>query len=100
MLQGCSNCCAIFTKRIRPLLVFVDSLVMLNILQHWEKANFNPDPNDAVHFDVILPLLEALCQRPHLVRLMKEKSHEKAELGYDDTAQEICPAPQILDPWR
>ena len=87
-----------------PLLVFVDSLVMLNILQHWGKADFNPDPNDVVHFDVILPLLEALRQWPHPVRLMKVKSHtgcllneradEQAELGYDDTAQEICPAPQ------
>jgi hypothetical protein len=46
---------------------------------------------------VILPLLEALRQWPHPVRLMKVKSHtgcllneradEQAELGYDDTAQ-------------
>jgi hypothetical protein len=77
---------------------------MLNILQHWGKANFNPDPNDVVHFDVILPLLEALRQWPHPVKLMKVKSHtgcllneradEQAELGYDDTAQEVYPAPQ------
>jgi hypothetical protein len=61
-----------------PLLVFVDSLVMLKILHYWGKAD-NPDPNDVVHFDVILPLLEALRQWPHPVRLMKVKSHMPAE---------------------
>ncbi len=89
--------CRLCETHLAPLLVFVDSLVLLNILQHWGKANFNPDPNDVVHFDVILPLLEALCQWTHPVKMMKVKSHtemadEQAKLGYDDTAQEVSPA--------
>ena len=96
--------CSLRTSHPAPLLVFVDSLVLLNILQNWGTANFNPEPNDVVHFDVILPLLEVLRQWPHPVRLVKVKSHtgclmnemadEQAELGYDDAAQEVCQAPQ------
>jgi hypothetical protein len=90
--------------------VFVDSSVLLNILQNWGTANFNPEPNDVVHFDVILPLLEVFRQWPHPVRLVKVKSHtgclmnkkadEQAELGYDDAAQEVCQAPQKFGSWR
>ncbi len=75
-----------------PLLVFVDSLVLLNILQHWGKANFNPYPNFVVHFDVILSLIEDLCQWPYPVRMMKVKSHtgcllnERADPGAESPA--------------
>ena len=45
-----------------PLLVFIDSLVLLDILQKWAKANFNPRPSEIIHFDVIFLLLHALRQ--------------------------------------
>ena len=96
--------CSLRTSHPAPLLVFVDSLVLLNILQNWGTANFNPEPNDVVHFDVILPLLEVLRQWPHPVRLVKVKSHtgcllneradELAELGRQAENPEICPGPQ------
>jgi hypothetical protein len=86
------------------LLVFVDSLVLLDILQSWGRANFHPRPNDIVHFDVILPLLNVLRQWQYPVRLVKVKCHtgclmneradELAERCYDDGAQIVCPAPQ------
>ncbi len=38
-------------KQQAPLLVFImtDSLVLLDILQKWGKASFNPRPNDILH---------------------------------------------------
>ena len=45
-----------------PLLVFMDSVVLLHILQKRGKASFNPRPNDILHFDVIFPLLNVLRQ--------------------------------------
>ena len=36
-----------------PLLVFVDCLVLLDILQRWGQVSFHPHPADVVHFDVI-----------------------------------------------
>ena len=91
-------------KQQAPLLVFIDSLVLLDILQKWGKASFNPRPNDILHFDVIFPLLNVLRQWQYPVRLVKVKSHtgclmneradEQAELGYSETAQEVCSAPQ------
>jgi hypothetical protein len=41
-----------------PLLVFVDNLMLLDILKSWGKANFNPQSNGVMHFDVVLPLLK------------------------------------------
>jgi hypothetical protein len=86
-----------------PLLVLVDSLVLLDILQHWGRVNFNPRPKDIVHF-AILPLLNAQRQWQYPVRLVKVKSHtgcllneradELAERCYSDDAQEVCLAPQ------
>jgi hypothetical protein len=58
--------CRLHETHPAPLLVFVDSLMLLNLLQHWGKANFKPDSNDALHFDVIMPLLEALHQSHRL----------------------------------
>ncbi len=49
-------------KQQAPLPVFIDSLVLLNILQKWVIASFNPWPNDILHFDVIFPLLNVLRQ--------------------------------------
>ena len=39
------------------LLVFIDCLVLLDILWRWGTHNFNPRPKEVVHFDVIYPLL-------------------------------------------
>jgi hypothetical protein len=44
------------------LLVFIDYLVLLDILRRWGTHNFNPQPKEAVHFDVIYPLLLELRQ--------------------------------------
>jgi hypothetical protein len=39
------------------LLVFVDCLVVLDILSKWERTDFYPDPKEVVRFDVIRHLL-------------------------------------------
>jgi hypothetical protein len=88
-----------------PLLVFVDCLVLLDILQRWGQVSFHPHPADVVHFDVIFPLLKELRRRTGLVRLVKVKSHtgcllderadEWAERGFHAEPPEIC-----LGPWK
>lgn len=90
-------------KLSTPLLVFVDSLVLLDILQSWGRATFHPHPTDVVHFDVIFPLLDELRKRDGPVLLVKVKSHtgcllneradECAEYGYNADS-EICPGPR------
>jgi hypothetical protein len=44
------------------LLIFIDCLVLLDILRKWGTYNFHPRPQDVVHFDVIYPLLLELRQ--------------------------------------
>jgi hypothetical protein len=44
------------------LLVFVDCLVVLDILSKWGRTDFYPDPKEVVHFDVIRHLLMELRQ--------------------------------------
>jgi hypothetical protein len=53
---------------MEPLLVFVDNLTLLLLLQKWGRRNYNPEPKDIVHFDVIEQLLKALGQWPSQVR--------------------------------
>jgi hypothetical protein len=79
-----------------PLLVFVDNLVLLHILDHWgrklRRIDYNPEPTEVIHFDVVMQLLGVLRQWPLPVRLVKVKSHsgcllndrsdEQADLGY------------------
>ena len=87
-----------------PLLVFVDNLTLLLILQKWGQLNYNPEPKDIVHFDVIEQLLKALRQWPSQVRLVKIKSHtgcllnersdEQVEIGYSTADPEASPGPQ------
>ena len=87
-----------------PLLVFVDCLVLLDILQRWGQVSFHPHPDDIVHFDVIFPLLNELRRRTGPVRLVKVKSHtgcllneradEWAERGFLAEPPEICPGPR------
>jgi ribonuclease HI len=62
-----------------PLLVFVDCLVLLDILKRWGQASFHPHPTDVVHFDIIFSLLDELRRRlgplreePHWVPAERE----------------------------
>ncbi len=66
----------------------MDNLTLLLILQKWGQRNYNLEPKDIVHFDVIDQLLKALRQWPSQVRLVKIKSHtgcqrsdEQVEIG-------------------
>ena len=87
-----------------PLLVFVDCLVLLDILQRWGQASFHPHPTDVVHFDIIFSLLDELRRWLGPLRLMKVKSHtgcllneradECAERGCSTELPEICPGPR------
>ena len=86
------------------LLVFVDCLVVLDILQRWGRSDFHPGPKEIVHFAVIRPLLYELRQWSGTVTLVKIKSHtgcllneradEQAGLGRIAEGPEICPGPQ------
>ena len=86
------------------LLVFVDCLVVLDILSKWGRNDFYPEPKEIVHFDVICPLLHELRRWTGNVTLVKIKSHtgclmneradELAELGRKTDGPEICPGPQ------
>ena len=86
------------------LLVFVDCLVVLDILSKWGRNDFYPEPKEIVHFDVICPLLHVLRHWTGNVTLVKIKSHtgclmneradELAELGRKTEGPEICPGPQ------
>ncbi len=44
------------------LLVFIDCLVLLDILRKCGTHDFHPRPKEVVHFDVIYPLLLELRQ--------------------------------------
>ena len=75
-----------------PLLVFIDCLVLLQILQKWGRSDFWPDPRDIIHFDVIFPLLQELHQWTALLKLVKVKSHAGCKLNEmaDELADHCC----------
>ncbi len=50
-----------YGRNIR-LLIFIDCLVLLDILRKWGTYNFHPRPQEVVYFDVIYPLLLELRQ--------------------------------------
>ena len=56
LLQILRDVAANYDSRI-PLLIFVDCLVLLDILRKWGRHDFHPNPKDVVHFDIISPLL-------------------------------------------
>jgi hypothetical protein len=56
-----------------PLLIFVDCLVLLDILNKWGRQDFHPNPKDVVHFDIITPLLTELRQWPGQITLVKKE---------------------------
>ena len=86
------------------LLIFVDCLVILDILRKWGRSDFHPNPKEIIHFTVIRPLLDELRQWTGNITLLKVKSHtgcllneradELAELGRTADGPEICPGPQ------
>ena len=86
------------------LLIFVDCLVILDILRKWGRSDYHPGPKEIIHFTVLRPLLEELRQWRGTVTLVKVKSHtgcllneladEQAELGRANEGSEICPGPQ------
>ena len=86
------------------LLIFVDCLVVLDILRKWGRSDFHPGPKEVIHFTVIRPLIEELRQWAGNITLLKVKSHtgcllneradELAELGRTAEGPEICPGPQ------
>jgi len=90
------------TNRIN-LLVFVDCLVVLDILRKWGRCDYHPRPKDVVHFDVIWQLLVELRKWSGQIRLVKIKSHsgcllyeradEEAERGRTAEGSELCPGP-------
>ena len=47
-------------KHRAHLLIFVDCLVVLDILRKWGRGDFHPGPKEIVHFAVIRPLLDEL----------------------------------------
>jgi hypothetical protein len=57
------------------LLIFVDCLVILDILRKWGRSDFHPSHKEIVHFAVIHPLLHELRQRSGNLTLVKVKSH-------------------------
>ena len=57
------------------LLVFVDCLVVLEILSKWGRCDYNPRPKEIVHSDVIGQLLIELRKWSGSIRLVKVKSH-------------------------
>ncbi len=94
-----------------PMLVFIDCLVLLDILhwqdlQRWGQASFHSQPTDIVHFDIIFPLLDELLRwlgplqlvkvKSHSGCLLKERADEYAECGCREETPEICPAPRKL----
>jgi ribonuclease HI len=86
------------------LLVFVDCMVVLEILSKWGRWDYHPRPKEIVHFDVISQLLVELRKWPGSVKLVKVKSHsgcllneradEEAERGRAAEGPELCQGPQ------
>ena len=86
------------------LLIFVDCLVVLDILRKWGHSDFYPGPKEVIHFTVIRPLISELRQWAGNITLLKVKSHtgcllneradELAELGRTAEGPELCPGPQ------
>jgi hypothetical protein len=103
LLQILLNVAANYDSRT-PLLIFVDCLVLLDILNKWGRQDFHPNPKDVVHFDIITPLLTELRQWPGQITLVKIKSHsgclmneladELADKGKTADQPELCPGPQ------
>ncbi len=60
------------------MLIFVDCLIVLDILRKWGRSDFHPDPKEIVHFVVIHPLLYELYQLSGNMTLVKVKATQAA----------------------
>ena len=66
-----------YIRRVH-LLIFVDCLVILDIMRKWGRSDYHPRPKEIIHFTVLRPLLEELrrwCGYCGTVTLVKVKSH-------------------------
>ncbi len=55
--------------------LFIDCPVLLAILLKWGRSDFQPQPRDIVHLDVLVPLLTELRSWTETVLLVKVESH-------------------------
>ena len=85
------------------LLIFCDSLSLLQIIQRWGSLDYWPCADDLLHFDVISTVLDKLRSRPGRTLLVKVKSHcgcmmnERADEAADfnglDQTETLWPGP-------
>ena len=64
-----------FTAPGEDLLVFIDSLDLLQAIMRWQKGDFWPCTHEHSHMDILVPLVACLRQRAGITRLVKVKSH-------------------------
>ena len=72
------------------LLIFVDCLVVLDILRRWGHNDFHPGPKEVIHFTVVRPLIAELRQWAGNITLLKVKSHTGCPLN--ERADELARA--------
>jgi hypothetical protein len=104
LLQLLLNVRQRYSNRIH-LLIFIDCLVVLDILRKWGRNDFHPSPKEVVNFAVIyrsLPTPTEIASvdrklvkvKSHTGCLLNERADELAELGRQAETLEICPGPQ------
>ena len=81
---------AIKHGRSVSLLIFIDCLVLLDILRKWGTHNFHPQSKEVVHFDVMYPLLLELRQWSGYLVLLKIKSHTDCQLNESEDVLSSC----------
>ena len=64
-----------FTAPGEDLLVFIDSLDLLQATMRWQKGDFCPRTDERSHMDILVPLVARLRQRADVTHLVKVKSH-------------------------
>ena len=79
-------------ERMIHLLVFIECLVLLQILQKWGRSDFWPDSRNIIHFDVIFPLIQEIRQWTEPLKLVKVISHAGCQLNEmaDERAFQGC----------
>ena len=90
--------------RLAHLLIFVDCLVILEVLMKWGRSDYHPRPREIVHVDILRQLLIELRTWTGRVVLVKIKSHsgcllneladDWAARGLRDEGLELFPGPQ------
>lgn len=88
-------------------MVFIDCLVLLDIVRMWGRQNVHPRSKAVVHFDVIYPCVSGLLKlrqwtgdlvliriKRHSGCLMNERADEYAGLGQTIYGSELGPGPK------